>query len=153
MTLTLLHRETYLSLIKESIGSKMFRTSWALVGGTKKDILKNGLLSCAFYASSVLVIAGLLPRVHATVAGTVRDMESSGWKKVSRPRPGDVLVWEGADTRDGIHTHIGFYVGKNSAVSNSSTKGVPLRHHWTFGAKGKKPVRRVTAIFRSPKLS
>lgn len=127
----------------------MFRTLWASVEGRKKDITENGALSCAYFVSAVLAVAQsgfsvpLLRTVHATVNGTLRDMESCGWRRIARPRKGAVVVWE---ARDG-HRHIGFVAGRGAAVSNDTARGVIARHALTFGGKGTPAYRRVEAYW------
>lgn len=136
--------ESYISTIKNSSGAKTFRNAYFEENGKKTDVLKNGKLSCAFFVSSVLKIFGLVSGVHATVKGTIRDMESNGWEKVSKPKPGCVIEWE---EKNG-HEHVGFYLGGNKAISNSTEKRVPMIHHWTYGNK-----RKVIAIYWNGKLN
>lgn len=141
---------TYLVAIGNSVGTKMFRHLFAEVDGRLTDITRAGGLSCAFFASSVLVMFGLIKSQHGTVAGTVADLERSGWKKARSPRPGAVLVWEARRGSDGaMHKHIGFYLGDEKAVSNGSAASRPTRHHWTFGARSP---RKVEAIWWKPGL-
>jgi len=78
--------DSYLSFVEKSVGSKMFQTLWAEVDGKKKDITQRGKLSCATFVSFVLLSFGLIKEKHATVNGTVRDMENSGWRKIRKPR-------------------------------------------------------------------
>lgn len=140
--------ETYLQMIKSAPGSGMFRSSFAKVDGKKKDILENGNLSCAFFVSSLLVVFGLIDRIHATVRSTVSDMENSGWEKIRTPKPGAVIVWEpkiqGGSTP---HAHIGFCVSKEKAVSNDWKKGSPALHPITFGTRKGAPVRAIESIW------
>ena len=56
-------RENYLHLIRNSIGSTLFRNY--LVDGT--DVVGNGNNACAFYVSSILVLAGYFERIAFTV--------------------------------------------------------------------------------------
>ena len=153
--------DTYIAVIKNSVGSKMFCNVYAKVNGLpaqtgkKTDILQNGMLSCAFFISSILVLFKLIKEIHGTVDGTVRDLERSGWQKTTKPKIGNVLVWEKIDfgNKD-FHKHIGFYIGNNKAISTSnSKKGQPIIHHWTYGIKRNKPVRKVKAIFWHKKLN
>lgn len=162
--------ETYLTLVKNSVGAKTFRNSYAKVDGKKKDILENGGLSCAFFVSSILVICGLVKEIHATVGGTAKDLEKFGWVKMpfdsaqgkKKPEIGSVIVWEAVDfgrgdprfakSSRGKHKHIGFYIGKNKAISNHHKKGFPVGHHWTFGEKNGKEVRMVEAIYWNERL-
>lgn len=124
---------TYLSFIKKSIDSKLFQNAFFSFNSKKTDILENGNLSCAFFVSSILKIFSQINNLHATVEGTVKDLENSGWKKLKTPKEGSVLVWE---EKKG-HKHIGFYLGKNKAVSNSSKKHAPEAHHFTYNGKRK----------------
>jgi len=143
--------DTYLAVIKGSINSKAFKHLYAEVNGKKTDILKNGKLSCAFFASSVLVSFGLMKSIHATVNGAEKDLVSSGWKKINILKIGSVLIWE-AKSKKHPHRHIGFYVGDNRAVSNSSNVKVPSTHNWIYGGSKKKPGRKIEAIFWHKKL-
>ena len=130
--------DTYLAVIKNSIGSKMFRNSYVKIDGKKIDILKNGDVSCAFYVSSILMMFKLVGNVHATVDGTVKDLEKSSWKKINKPKIGYVLVWEETDFgKNDLHKHIGFYIGNNKAISNSTKKRFPAEHDWKFDGKRK----------------
>ena len=147
--------DTYIAVIKNSAGSKMFRNFYAKVDGKKTDIMKNGDLSCAWFVSSLLYLFKLIKDAHATVNGTIKDLQQSGWKKIKKPKIGSVIVWEKIDfgNKD-FHKHIGFYIGNNKAISTSnSKKGQPIIHHWTYGIKRNKPVRKVKAIFWHKKLN
>lgn len=140
--------DTYLAVIKNSIGSKLFRNFYAKVNGKKNDIMRNGELSCAFYVSSVLYLFKFIKEVHGTVDSTVENLKKSGWRKINHPKVGSILVYEKMDFGDGdIHKHIGFFVGDNKAVSNSYNLGHPVVHSWNFHAK-----RRVDMILWNPKI-
>jgi hypothetical protein len=122
--------ETYLTIVKNSVGSNTFRTFYAKVGGKKEDIMRDGDLSCAFFVSFLLTGLGLIERVHGTVGGTVADMEKSGWKKTKAPKPGAVIVWDAKVDENGeSHKHIGFYLGGDEAVSNNSKLRTPQLHN------------------------
>ena len=145
--------ETYLAVVKNSVGANVWRNFYADVGGRRQDIMRNGDLSCAFFVSSVLALFGFIRKPHGTVAGTIGDMERSGWRKLRKPKAGSVLVWvELRGARGETHKHIGFYVGGGKAVSNSSMRRCPVMHHWTFGVKNGKPKRKIEAIFWNKKL-
>ena len=110
-------------------------------------MLNNGELSCAFFVSSILALFGWLKKPHATVKKTVTDLEMSGWKKIKRPRVGSIIVWESvAYPDDSNHKHIGFYMGKEMAISHSDKKRTPVLHKW------KKGKRRVELIYWNPKF-
>jgi len=145
-----LARDTYLAVIKNSIRTEMFRNFYVAVGGRKKDVMRNGELSCAFFVSSVLRIFGAAKRPHATVASTIKDLELSGWTRAKKPKTGDVLIWEKMALGGEMHEHVGFYIGYNKAVSNDYKTGSPAVHHCTFGTVMGRPKRTVTAIYRYP---
>ena len=136
--------KSFLALLNNSVGSKAFQNFYGLVAGRSQDLMKGGEVSCAFFVSSVCTIFGLSKRMHGTVTTTITDLENSGWTKVARPKIGDILVWEEARG----HRHIGFYVAKDEAISNSAKKKIIARHHWTFGEKNKQALRNVELILR-----
>lgn len=145
-------RLTYLSVIAGSVGTKMFRRFYA-EGSKRRDILEDGNLSCAYFVSAVLHLFKLIEAPHVTVAGTIKDMESSGWRRIPKARIGCVIEWEKIAGEDGnMHSHLGFYVGSGRAISNSAEKGVPVEHHWTFGATKSAPRRAIAAFFWHTKL-
>jgi hypothetical protein len=130
--------DTYIAVINNSVGAKMFRNLYASVNGKKEDITRNGNLSCAVFLSSILFLFKLIKEPHATVASTVKDLEASGWKQIDKPRVGSILVW--SEKKFGklrCHKHIGFYIGKNKAVSNSDKLRCPVKHDWQFNGKRK----------------
>ena len=109
----------------------MFSNLYAKLDNKKLDITKNGNLSCAFYVSSILFLFKLVKEIHATVNGTLKDLKESGWTKIEKPRIGCVLIWRETDFGNGnLHKHIGFYIGKEKAISNNFKYGYPTRHNW-----------------------
>ncbi len=144
---------TYLTTIRGSLGTRMFQHLFATVDGAVKDIARNGTLSCALFVSSLLHRFQLLAEPHATVSGTLKDLRRSGWRRIRTPRPGCVIHWSGITYADGsVHEHLGFYLGNQQAVSNSSVQRVPVRHHWTYGNRKGKPARPVRALYWHPRL-
>ena len=106
--------------------------------------MRNGELSCAFFVSSILKMCDLAPQLSVTVYGLVKNLETLGWPQVTAPYAGDILVWESLiDARGEKHSHIGFFVGAEQAVSNDSERGWPQQHHWTFGGN-----RNIKTIYR-----
>lgn len=149
---------SYMAVIKNSVGAKMFRNFYALINGQKKDILENGELSCAFFASTILHLFKLIKEPHTTVASTIKDMEESGWYKIKKIKQGSVLIWEALESFEKgevkrYFRHIGFYVGDDKAISNSSRLGMPKVHHLTYGIRDDKPVRKIEAIYWHKKLN
>lgn len=153
----LLLKESYLAVIKNSSGSKIFRNFYAKVKEKKKDILNNGELSCSFFVSSILVIFKLIKEIHFTVSGSIRDLEKSGWRKIEvdsqikkRIKPGNIILWEEKKIDQEVHKHIGFYLGRKKAISNAYwlyKKREPIIHHFTYHGK-----RKIVAIYWHKKL-
>lgn len=148
----LLLLDSYLQTIKNGVGTGLFRNLYLKINGQKTDILENGRLSCAIFVSSILYLFKLISDLHATVSSTVRDMEKSGWLPIETPRLGAVLLWEKSeDSND--RRHLGFYIGDDQAISNSSKTGVPEIHHWTYGTKNEEPAKKIEKIFWHKKLN
>lgn len=134
-------------MIKNAVGTKMFRNLYLEIKDKRIDIAKNGKFSCAFFVSNVLLIWGLVSRGHATVESTIKDMEKNGWKKIlkNKTKPGDVIVWEKTrGPNNKMHFHNGFYIGNKKAISNDSEKAMPVIHKWDY--------RKIAAIYTHPKL-
>ncbi len=140
--------DTYLAVVRNSVGSKMFRNLYVRIDGKKEDITENGNLSCAIFVSSILFLFKLIKEVHATVNGTTRDLKEFGWQEIKKPKNGCVLVWAEKDFGQGSkHKHIGFYVGNKKAISNNSKYGYPKEHGWNIFDG-----RKIEAIFWHPNL-
>ena len=144
---TPLIRESILAFVKNSVGSNMFRNLYAEVNGERKDILEDGRISCAAFVSAILLQFGLIKKGHATVDGTIGDMEDSGWIKIDKPKEGCVLLWEPMEIDGSVNKHIGFYINNDQAISNSFEKRTPQIHHWTYNDK-----RKITAMYWHNKL-
>ena len=116
-------------MIRNSVGSHLFRTVYALVDGEKKDILRDGELSCAFFVSSILSHFKLIGSVHAGVEGLRKDMEASGWRKTDMVIPGVVIAWGPLIQASGeSHPHIGFALDETTAVSSSYVENTIVAH-------------------------
>ena len=126
----------------------MFRNLYIVQNGNKSDATNDGELSCAFYVSGLLVIFKLIKNVHGTVASTQKDLEESGWIKVINPIPGNIIIWEPMDNDQNVNEHIGFYIGREKAISNSSTKRKIIIHNWTYDN-----TRKIKAIYSNPALT
>lgn len=112
-------------LIKNSLGTKLFQSLYFFKDGKSRDIYRKGDLSCAFYVSTILKIIGMIGNIHAEIKSTIKDLEESGWYKIDKLKRGSVIIWEAG--KHG-HRHIGFYLGKNKAVSNSPKTRTPTIH-------------------------
>lgn len=144
--------KTFLTLVKKSAGTEMFRQIFAEVDGREVDITENGNLSCAFYVSGLLAIFGLIDKIHATVSGTRKAMEAAGWIETTEMMPGAVLVWDKPQDGSHNHQHIGFYLGEEQAISNIWQEGKPEIHHFTFGLESAGTHRPIIAIYIHEKL-
>jgi len=150
--IVLMKKQNFLLSIRNSIGTQLFRN---YLDETGKDVLKNGDLSCAYFASSIMLLHGLMDRAHFTVDGTLFAMEQFGWFKISQPKVGCVVVW-GSVHEDGTsHKHLGFYIGDSQAVSNRSSLGMPGEHplHYTGLDKGIKKKAPVKGFYWHPYLN
>ena len=129
---SVLTKETYLARITNSVGSHTYRSIFVRKNDTVVDILEEGNLACAHFVSAILQNSGLLPSVHATVAGLEIALQKAGWHKTNTLAVGVVIVWEASTAQHG-HPHIGFYIGDNTAISNSSKLKKIVKHNIRFG--------------------
>ena len=136
--------DNYLHMVKASVNSTIFRNFYCTVDGKKMDILHEGDLSCAFFASWILMPFHLLKDAHATVSGTVKDLKESGWITMAEPQPGAVIVWAPQKIKTESHAHIGFFIGEGLTISNDSQKRSPQIHPWN--------TRPIEDILWHPKL-
>jgi len=139
--LEFLKYKNYLTTIKKSENSEMFRHIFVLDNNEEKDLLKDGQLSCAYYVSCILKIFNLIdPNIspHATVGGTLKNMKDNGWIRTKELKPGNVLVWEEKQQSNGnLHYHLGFYLGNEKAMSHRDEKRLPIIHHYTYNNERK----------------
>lgn len=142
-----LNFENYLQTIKNSCGTLMFRNVYIQDDqGQKVDVMQNGNLSCAIFVTSILCQFNKIDGRHATVQGTVKALEKYNWTKenINNLEIGDILIWDIPNDKSYIHQHIGFYIGDNLAISNSSENGFPIIHHFTFQS-----ARNLISAYRS----
>ena len=145
--------ETYLELIKNSVGSKMFQSVFVRDGNGVIDVTDEGDLSCANYVSSILSHFRLIAcPFYTTVDKTIADMRMSGWVPSDVAVAGAVVVWKGKVCSDGLsHKHIGFCLDETQAVSNCSAEKAPLKHGIHSLLDGKRE-RAVEAFLVHPKF-
>jgi cell wall-associated NlpC family hydrolase len=143
MSIELLKHESYLKMIRNSVGTKMFKNLYLKVDGKKIDATHNGILSCAYFVSNILLVWGLIKEGHANVESTIEAMLKNGWKKIpkNKIRPGDVIVWE----KKKKHLHCGFYIGDKKTISNSEFKKTPAMHSWDYNGK-----RKIIVVYKCP---
>lgn len=143
--------DSYLAVIRNSVGTRMFKNFYANVNGQKTDIMKDGWLSTAFYVSGLLTMFKLIKGIHGTVDSTIADLLECGWIETDEPKVGGILVWEGVDfDANGIkrnHKHMGFYIGNKEAISNDSWNKGPAIHPYDF-----KGSRKIEKMFWLPRF-
>ena len=140
--------KTYLAMIENAPGTNIFRHFYLRrPDGTEFDAIGDGENACAFFVSSVLRLFEKVQGIHGTVDSTLRDLEESGWIKISQPQPGDIISWEPHRSADGLHGHIGFYLGNDDAVSTSTSKKTVAKHDLHYGDAQ----RPVIAVYHYPK--
>ena len=147
MKIKLLVFDSYLKMIKNSVGTKMFRNLYLEINGKKIDAIRDGNFSCAFFVSNILLIWGLISEGHANVPSITKDMIKNGWKKISKEdiKPGDVIIWEKRLGTDGkMHYHNGFYIGNKKAISTDDKKRTPIIHKWDY--------KKIIAVYRYSKF-
>ncbi|MDD5692881.1 MAG: hypothetical protein PHU86_00135 [Patescibacteria group bacterium] len=155
-----LHQKTYLRILENSVGCRLFNSNIVRNKNTNEeyDVLDDGTFSCAFFVSGILTLFGQIDRMHSTVETVSKKLtEDPNWEEVSLNdiKPGDVLVWEKVTFKDGTSSdHNGFALNKNEAVSTSYIEKSVTRHHITFGVdKNNQPNRKITKIFRNKLLT
>jgi len=137
-------------MIKNAVGTRMFRNLYLEKNGRKFDATEDGELSCAFFVSNLLLIWGLISEGHATIKGAIKDMKKNGWKEISlkEVKVGDVVVWQEKKSDKGrIRSHMGFYIGNKKTISHSDGIKAISFHHWTYNNK-----RKIIAVYRYPKF-
>lgn len=150
MVIKILVYDSYIKMIKNSVGTNMFRNLYLEIDGKKNDAAQDGNFSCAFFVSNVLLIWGLISEGHATVEATTRDMEKSGWKKVPKEeaKPGDIIVWDKRKGTDELwHYHNGFYIGDKKAISTNDKAKAPNVHSWDYDGK-----KKIISVYTYPKF-
>jgi hypothetical protein len=153
MDVKLLKYESYLKMVKNSVGTKVFRSLYLKIDGKKIDATHNGILSCSYFVSNILLVWGLIKEGHANVENTIKDMLNNGWEEIPKNgiRPGDIIVWEKEKSKynfkhcNAEHLHNGFYVGDKKAISNNEFKKTPIIHSWDYNGK-----RKIIAVYRCP---
>lgn len=140
-------RRTLLALVEGSVGGRTWRHLYATTESGPIDLLEDGALACSYFVSSILLTAGLIKEMHATVAGCLKDLETFGWKETPRPKAGAIVVWEPQIEGDASHAHIGFYINERTAISNSTHRRSPRRHALSFRGR-----RAVTGFWTHPDI-
>lgn len=147
--------QTYLAMIRNSIGSLLWRNLFITKADEKQiDILQDGNISCAYYVSSILKQFGYCGAIFTNVLSLEKHLIEYGRirKEVFREDiiiPWSVIIreekkWSEKEDIYGnsikSHYHIGFYIGSGRAISNMSdgfaiddiSARTPQEHHITY---------------------
>lgn len=150
----ILRKETYLKMIENSVGSRIFNSIFALYNGEQTDILRDGEVSCAVFASSLLLLNSLTTNQRATVNSLEKDLLASPqFIKILdvdyRPQSGDVVIWENLKFSNGtVHRHIGFILNSKEAVSTDYKNKCVARHPIFNNSENPEKIRKIESIFR-----
>ncbi|HSE61096.1 MAG TPA: hypothetical protein VLA88_02260 [Candidatus Saccharimonadales bacterium] len=120
-------RKNYRTAIEGVVGTNLFRHIYVVDkrDGREFDALEDGQGACAYVVSGVLALHGLIDRPHATVQTTVEKLLEAGWRETKKPVWGDIVHWPAHND----HMHIGFYIDRQTVVSNSVLQRTPIKHH------------------------
>jgi hypothetical protein len=148
-----LKKETYLKMIKNAPGTKIFNSLIVMDKETKviMDILENGTYSGAYFVSSILYLLNMIKAPHETVTTLKTQMIEAGFTEVGEEdyESGDVLIYEEMIFDDGTKSdQAGFYIGQELAVSTSYHEKMVIEHHYTFGVIEGKPTRKIINAYR-----
>ncbi|NTV22480.1 MAG: hypothetical protein HGB03_02860 [Candidatus Yonathbacteria bacterium] len=133
-TMEILKKETYLKAVENAVGTRMFNSLFVRFSDDReaKDILNDGMYSCAFFVSAVLYLSDMLDKPYATVASLLGSLEKdTRWRQVDIGdiKAGDVIVWEKIRFDDGSeNAHTGFGVTGTEAVSTDYKQKMVARH-------------------------
>jgi hypothetical protein len=150
----ILIKESYLKAIENSVGTHIFNSLIVQYqdSGKTVDILQDGVFSCAFFVSSILVLSGLMDKPHTTVKTLKEKLEENKWQIViGDAQPGDVIFWEKIKFEDGSENeHVGFATSDIEAISTSWTEHKVVHHSIALPTyEGSKPPRKITASYRN----
>jgi hypothetical protein len=123
-----------------SIGSAEYRHLYIMRPPDEdEDVIYDGDLACAYYASTPYHSFGMLKALHTTVSGIEEELllKEGPWIKIPEAIPGAIVFWETKIGNDGKqHRHVGICVSETEAVHHDAVTKSPkldriddLRHH------------------------
>jgi hypothetical protein len=145
-------KKTYLELLWNAEGCRLFRSSYFIQEGKLVDLCRKGKYACAHAVSRILLLmdCNLIHTPHLTVEGLEFDLCLAGWEAYSAENPPDpdqllpgaILIWEPRTTRGDKtpHRHCGFYLGGALCLSNDPQTKKLSFHNITF--KGTRKLER-----------
>ncbi len=124
-------------MLDNADGIRIFRNFYIQNdNGEMVDILQDGNLSCATFVSSILYLNHLISSQHTRVESTIKDLLNNGWavSSLEQLTKGDILIWQETEDQESkkMHKHIGFFINKNTALSNDYKVGYPRLHNIDF---------------------
>jgi len=154
----ILRKETFLKMVENSIGCKLFNSLIMKKEGQAVDILDDGDVSCATFTSSILFLNHFLPEQKSTVPGLKKVLSEEVKSEAGRfteipmvdfiPEKGDIVFWEEIIGEDGVgHRHVGFVLNENEAVSTSGIYHSVIKHP-LYKKPGTDIDRKIEYVFR-----
>jgi hypothetical protein len=149
----ILRKETFLKMVENSVGCKLFNSLIMKKDGKAVDILDDGDVSCATFTSSILFLNRFLPEQKSTVPGLEKVLsESDRFTEISMadfsPEKGDIVFWESIMGDDGAaHRHVGFVLNETEAVSTTGILHAAIRHP-LYKKPGTDIDRKIERVFR-----
>ena len=148
----ILKKETYIKMIENSVGIRLFNSIIAEVDGTQKDILNDGEFSCSCFVSGILLLNTLISKTRATVNNLEKDLlENTNFNEVSESdlRPGDIIFWELVTYQDGSsNRHVGFAISKTEAVSTNYIAKCVTKHPIYTEVENTNSKRKIDRVLR-----
>lgn len=150
----ILKKETYLMMLENSIGSKLFNSIIIKnENGEVKDLLNDGEYSCALFVSGVLYLNIMTQRTRSTVNNLEKDLsENQSFVHIedqNKIEPGDILIWESVTFEDGSQNrHVGFVISKDEAISTDYIKKHVVKHPINKDIESTGLPRKIERIFR-----
>lgn len=149
----ILRKETYIKMIENAVGTRLFNSLIVKEQDTVRDLLNDGEYSCAVFTSSVLLLNQKAARTRTTVNNLETDLLASDqFQQVSvgsAVQAGDVVLWEKVRYEDGSENrHIGFALSDSEAVSTNYIQKCVVRHPLLTNIENTGEVRKIERIFR-----
>ena len=149
----ILRKETYIKMIENSVGTKLFNSIIIKnETGEVQDLLNDGEYSCALFVSSVLVLHLLLPRARTTVANLEKELtDHKSFIEVPKEsiETGDVIFWESVTYEDGSQNrHVGFAISSHEAISTNYIEKCVVRHATDKEIENTGKIRKIEKVFR-----
>ncbi len=149
----ILKKESYIKMIENSIGNKLFNSLIIREeDGTIRDLLNDGEYSCALFVSSILFLHSLTSRSRSTVNNLEKDLSENPLFTIinnNTIESGDVIIWESVTYEDGSQNrHVGFAISNTEAISTSYIEKCVVQHPINKEIENSGEIRKIEKIFR-----